>query len=297
MNTGDGFFFGSEIRRLLKRFRAKRGGRFGLCDFCGPSCQYWSTDLYDVLRRAEVNTLPALYQELTARHPEIKFLVDGSKILPSNEEFPDHIIVPTKHPLRLVASHIYNMRECFDIHSEQLEDVGIELEKSIGNDLQPVRRLLRRLAKHYRRILASFPDSFTFRADEAHRGEFQLFRDLERYLGVPPHTFDPDRFSKKPSHTIGGNRAPVWIMKEAHGRPILRTPRRDYYISSVSTGDWKLDHKYLLLIRPAVLERILSMPAYSQLCDLLAYDLIPTADRISGPAPGWQGFRTSNSKE
>ena len=276
MNTGEGFFFGSEMRRLLKTFRDANGGRFGICDFCGRSCAYWSVEFYEALRKTGVDTLPDLYQEFLVRHPEVRFLVDGSKTIPASQEAPpDYIIVPTKHPLRLVASHIYNKRERFKIQSDQLEQAGVELERSIVNGLQPIRVMLKSILNKYKATLASCRGAFIFRSDEAHRDGFRIFRDLEHHLGVPQRTFDPDAFTKKPSHTIGGNRAPVWITKDAHGQTTPNTPRKDYYTSSSSMGDWKLDNKYELLIRPSTLTVIRSIPAYSMLCELLSYGSTP----------------------
>jgi len=285
MNTGEGFFFGSEIYRQLKKFREEaKDGRFSSCDFCGPSCEYWSSDLHATLRNLEVDSLAEVYELLAARHPEITVIVDGSKSTPLPDENPDFIVVPTKHPVRLLASHIYNRRTRFGIDSEQLNVVGQLLEESWDEHQRTVARAANGFLKSYRDIFALCAEAHVFRSDEAHKDGFQAFRELEEYLGVSRGTFDPESFSRVPSHTIGGNRVPIWLTKNASGQSIPNNPRFEYYSSSSSLGDWKLDDKFEHVFRPPTLDAISSLPAYQALCELLDYDARPPAHSRSIPS-------------
>lgn len=273
LNTGPGFFFGSEIYRYRHSWRQQNAeGRFARCDFCGADCDYWSTDLQRWLDAHAVDSLPDIYDELLRRHPEISVLVDGSKSVPDPAERPpDTVIVPTKHPLRLIASHVYNRRARLGLVSNEIDDVAAELESDRSSLLPSISAVAKRFRQQYTSIFAGCPDAHAFRADEAHLDGFEAFRELERAMELPPATFDPAHFSDHPSHTIGGNRAPIWMTKSRSGQDTPQNARTRYYDETDGVGDWKVDDKFRRLFRPSIIESIASDADYLALCDLLAY--------------------------
>lgn len=272
MNTGAGVFFGSEIYRYRASWRRDRnGGAFTNCDFCGANCDYWSPALREELGRRELDSLPDIYDALLRRHPDIWMLVDGSKSLPDPDEQPDLVITPRKHPIRLIASRVYNRRRRLGIEADELEVVGRHLERS--PELETiVNRSVSYFYREYEAAIESCPDAIVFRADEAHHDGFAEFRRLECALAVPDGTFDPSKFSEHAAHTIGGNRQPIWMTRRASGRQAPSNPRSEYYESSGGLGDWKIDDKYVALFRPATLDLIRATDKYRALCDLLEFD-------------------------
>lgn len=277
MNTGDGFFFGSEMYRYLVSWReANSGGRFANCDFCGADCLYWTRSLKNDLEERRVDRLDVVHDTLIRNHSEIEFLVDGSKIVPTpDDRAPFALVVPTKHPLRLLASHVYNRRERLGVAEDDLVRFGEQLELNRDVHRSSLASGLKRFAGQYRRTFDACVGAHRFRTDEAHLDGFAEFRRLEHMLELPAHSFDPANFGVKPSHTLGGNRAPIWLAKNRSGQDTPQNARTEYYDSTESVGDWKLDDKFRIVFGPRTLETILALPEYGQLCELLGYDSAP----------------------
>lgn len=278
MNTGPGVFFGSEIYRYLLGWRiAENDGRFPSCDFCGPSCEYWSEELRAELEAAQADRITLVHEALLRHHPEITMLVDGSKSVPeSDDDRPDFIISPRKHPMRLIASHVYNRRRRFGIDTDDLGEISATIDRSLDEFVPVVQSATAHFLRSYRTISEACPEAHLFRADEADDDSFAAFRRLEADLGVDGGTFDPARFSQYPAHTIGGNRQPIWMTRRAHGQTAPTNPRTAYYDATVGAGDWKQDDKYRVLFSAAAQTMVCDDPKYRDLCDLLGYDPLPS---------------------
>ncbi|MDW3216943.1 MAG: hypothetical protein R8G01_23330 [Ilumatobacteraceae bacterium] len=279
MNTGTGVFFGSEIYRYLSSWRAaENDGRFPSCDFCGPSCDYWSEQLRDELEASNADRISLVHQALLRRHPEITMLVDGSKSVPDpDDDSPDFVISPRKHPMRLIASHLYNRRRRLGIDTDDLGEIGATIDRSLDEFVPVVHSAAAHFLRSYRTITDACPDAHVFRADEADDDSFAAFRHLEAHLGIADGTFDPARFSQHAAHTIGGNRQPIWMTRRAHGQSAPTNARTTYYDSSVAAGDWKQDDKYQVLFSTAAQTMVCDDARYQDLCDLLGYGPVPLA--------------------
>ena len=267
LNTIDGFFFGSEVKRLLRPQREGRAQR-PLCDHCGQNCAYWSNEaLADI---GQMTKLSELYPYFGARHPEVAWFVDGSKGATFYEgSQADLKILCVKHPMRLIASTFYNERKALGIEPEEYGEFSAALaaRDDLGSLIGTVAAKLR---STYEQMIEKSPEAVVFRNDKAHLKDFAEFRALERRLGVAPHSAHPEGYSRVPCHSIGGNRAPVWI---AAGKLSERSksPRNRYYAAAPALGDWRIDDKYRMLLSGAVMDRIAADPSYRASLGLLGY--------------------------
>lgn len=280
MNTAPGAFFGSEMYRYLLSWRDHyNGGRFPSCDFCGLDCDFWSAELRADLEARRVDEISEIYRSLCERHPTITLMIDGSKHVPASDDTPHVVVCPTKHPLRLVASYLYNRRARYGIRVDGLEEFASALDA-----LDPLDDIVNRASGYflsrYRKIAAACPNAHVFRADHAHHDHFAEFRRLEAFLGLASRSFDPARFTSAPAHTIGGNRQPVWMTLRSSGRTSPTTARTVYYDSTQGTGDWKLDDKYSIVFGARSARVVESDDKFLALCALLGYPTDPDGEPV-----------------
>jgi hypothetical protein len=284
LNTAEGYFFGSETYRLLDRFqeRSKRmSGRYRRpqCDVCGPACQYWSKDLLTEIWSARLDSLAAIYAAFSRHNPEVAVYVDGSKDLRwYDKDLAGKNIVSMKHPLRMIASSVYNDRKVIGLLSNEFDNIKQEISIKKELALSYAEKYLMRLSKIYDALFRSLENCLICRADQMHENGFAGFHELSAYLNLDTK-IHPTDFSGFPVHTLGGNRAPLWrVLERQTGREIDH-PRKKYYDSAQAIGDWSLDNKYAILFTPEIQEALKGLEAYARACAVLGYhpDL---------PAPG-----------
>lgn len=271
LNTVPGYFFGSEVRRIVHA--ANEGLMFPECDLCGSSCKYWNGSLFQELS-ARTSSLRELYEKFGERHKEIDVFVDGSK-LPSfykgvNTEFN---IVSVKHPIRLLSSYMYNKRRDLGIETRGFKELGEYISSNIpkmGSVIDEYFAFLKRKYHSFGSALGG--EMFWFHVDRAHRLDFQMFRDFEQYVGLEEFAIDERNFSSYPCHSIGGNRAPVWAAQQKYASvEKLKDPRKKYYLEQRKFGDWKIDNKYEDVIVNRTLDYCLSLKSYGDICEYFGY--------------------------
>lgn len=273
LNTVEGYLFGSELRRILPDARGKTENRPG-CDFCGEACYYWNDSLYSKLDMEGAKTLTDLYRAFHSMHPDVEALIDSSKTLGSTKNTQaDFRILAVKHPIRLLASSIYNDRKKLDINVDNFELFRNFLEANTPRISKIVDLKLSIMIKTYQRYFEAFKELHLFQNDRAHLEDFLEFRKLEKSLGLGSHAIRATDFSQTPCHSVGGNRAPLWISREAQSKPMSKQPRALYYtVQSKSLGDWRLDNKYEVVLPERLIEEIYKKDIYREACTLLSYE-------------------------
>ena len=281
LNTAESYFFGSETFRLLHSVqqrweRLKGQPRHPECDMCGADCAYWSRDLIERIRSARVDRLEDVYALFSAYNPDVAVYVDGSKLISCYRRFtPGKNLISVKHPMRMIASTIYNDRRRIGFSSKRFADLKVEIVNSEAKFAEFSGKYLRQLSNTYDQIFSWVKDGFVCRVDRMHENGLEGFDALSDHLELGTKKIFPTEFSKYPVHTLGGNRAPYWRVAERQQGRRIRNPRKDYYDTAQSIGDWALDDKYLLLFDDEVLDRIRGMDAYKRACACLGYDLQP----------------------
>lgn len=272
LNTIDGFFFSSEARRLLLSFREKNGNTFPICDLCGVNCKYWSESFFEKIKN--VDNLQDLYDKFEEENPQIEYFVDSSKLLDEYEgTYPFGKIVCVKHPIRMLASQLYNLRKKLNIGSSSYNAVYSYIDNNQDEVLAYSDDYLKRLSETYSSIFRQVNSFFYFKTDEAHFDDMKIFRDLKEYLGILRSDIDVVNFSKYTCHSLGGNRAPVFLMKRANEIEVKSNARFNFYDRAESFGDWKIDQKYIEILPSSFLEKIYSNSSFRKCVDLLGYNI------------------------
>lgn len=273
LNTSEKIFFGSEVVRATPDYRStKENGWLPHCDLCGVDCSYWSKDFFEATKDSD--GLAGIYDEFGKRHPEIDFFVDASKSIANFRGVSSHkSIITLKHPMRMVASKFYNDRRKHGILTDSYHDFKVEFlgSKFIGE----IRSYLLWLDNKYKNYFSDRPNAFLFFSDKAHYNKFHIFYELEDFLCLDYKSLDPISFSKYPCHSLGGNRAPVWLGKKSRGELLKKNDRLDFYMSAKSLGDWKIDNKWELLISEEFAEEISALDEYVSICKSLGYEKYP----------------------
>ena len=273
LNTVQGYVFGSELRRVLPAQRKKRRGQRPSCDFCGVQCKYWSDELFSAMDVSNVMGLDGLYELFSERHREVDTLVDASKTAASVAgTHANNRILCKKHPIRLLASVFYNDRKKMNIESDSIMEVRDEISASSLETMKDFELVMKGLIEKYEELEDTFPESVPFKADRAHLNNFAAFRLLEEQLGIPSQSIEPTRFSSFPCHSVGGNRAPVWISKASQSGETFDQDKFRFYQDTTSFGDWKIDNKFTLLFSDLVIDSIINLGIYSEVCDYLGYE-------------------------
>ena len=286
LNTIPGYIFGSELRRILPAQRRRRSQRPS-CDFCGVECEYWSDNLFKEMDRKKVSSLDGIYEIFSKRHPEVVTLVDASKTVVSIGSAPaDYRILCKKHPIRLLASYLYNDRKKYKIKHEKISDFGKILSINLEKTISICEKKLSELLFDYKSLSEVFPNHISFKSDHAHLNDFRDFRFLEKILSVTDQSIKPTKFSSFPCHSVGGNRAPVWISKASQGGEIFDQDRFRFYQDTTSFGDWKIDNKYSIVFSEDIIDRLSRLEIYSELCEYLGYDKHKFDLDLRKPIPG-----------
>lgn len=271
LNTLDGFFFGSEVRRQLKSFRDVNGNGFPICDYCGVKCCYWS---HDFMKRTEsFLNLQDIYNEFSASYPEVEYFVDASKLIESySGTKPFARIICVKHPLRMLSSHIYNSRKKLNINIDDYSLFKGYVEANAEYMVEYSIKYLKSLLLTYQNFFSLGGDCFYFKTDEAHLDNMKIFDDLLVYLKVDNRILNVKEFSKFPCHSLGGNRAPVHLMKKKNSLKSSMNDRFEYYDRTESYGDWKIDNKYKEILPSDFAQYVQGIPEFKCLLDVLGYE-------------------------
>lgn len=271
LNTVDGYLFGSELRRILPATRKQLQQRPS-CDLCGKECEYWSDDLYDRLNSINPCSLDNIYSLFAEMHPVVEALVDDSKSLDATKNtHAEFRILTVKHPIRLLASAIYNDRKKLNINHDSFEAAGSMLEESLQRTTEITEAKLTKYLNTYTNFFESFDDLYIFKNDTAHHNDFEAFRGLEEELSLASKSIKATQFAETPCHSIGGNRAPFWIAQKAQLGKKTTNPRAAYYEDAISYGDWRIDNKYKTIFSENLIDRLLDSKVYKDLSVLLGY--------------------------
>ena len=281
LNTADSYFFGSETYRLLHSFqkraeRLKGHSNYPQCDMCGTDCTYWSHELIERAKTEQIDSLEAVYRLFESLNPNVSFYIDGSKQLRCYKTFkPGKNLVSVKHPMRMIASSTYNDRRAIGFASNGFADLKAEIAEAGDRFLAYASKYLTRLANTYDRIFARVPDGFVCRVDQMHLDGMSGFNALAGHLELGENRIFPTEFSKYPVHTLGGNRAPYWMALQTQQGKSVRNPRKAYYDTAESIGDWALDNKYRILFDEPTRDAIRNMEQYAHACQALGYSAQP----------------------
>ncbi|MES3674772.1 hypothetical protein QC589_02320 [Halomonas elongata] len=276
LNTKKNWFFGSEVYRLLDDHLSapgKKGKPNPQCDFCGETCEFWNSSLKNLVLENKTNSLDDVYRWFSERNPDQEVFVDGSKSLrwfSGNEK--DYQIVTAKHPVRLLASFLYNERKKSGYNEESIEGFGRYVDDNVDWFFKRSVLVLRRVVNNYKEVFEKFPDAFVCKMDELHCDEFLEMRKLEQYLNVEEKSFDVFNFSQYEVHPLGGNRAPYWQAMHSKGKKESFGERDSYYNNAESFGDYKIDNKFFHIVTKSLGERVGKSSEYQELSDILGYE-------------------------
>ncbi|UTD55529.1 hypothetical protein [Halomonas sp. MS1] len=276
LNTSPGWFFGSEVHRLLYSYIQRYGARNKnianpKCDFCGLECKYWSRKLLMELKENKVDTLQGIYDVFESHHPEVSVFVDGSKKLDFfHDTEVDYTLIASKHPVRLLASRFYNKRESLGVKGEELSSVYSAIQRDKAKFLDYAKGEINYLYLAYSDFFKNSANGMLVKMDEIvfsekHKNDFLDFLDLN-YDDV---SFDG--FTNYEIHSIGGNRAPYWARLEKSTDKLVSNPRHEYYKSAESVGDFKVDDKYKEIFDDDFLSEIEMLVEYQELLKILGY--------------------------
>ncbi len=278
LNATSGWFFGSEVYRLLPAFIDEKGSKTSRCVACAGDCPYWSEPLKAGLARHDGATLADLYDAFSRRHPDVESFVDGSK---GTRWFAgawsSAQVVPAKHPMRMVASYLYNQNGQLGFARNptfaEFRQRAAERDEDV---LSAASRALQAILLDYDRVLDDAPNAILCRSDTLHVDAFAEFRRLCAHLGISADVATVLQFSAHEVHPVGGNQAPLWQRQESEGVVNERAradARRLYYAaqSHGELGDYRIDNKFQELLPDDVTDKITELPRYRRLCDVLGY--------------------------
>lgn len=270
LNTIDGALFASEVVRATQKFRSRKpDGWLPVCDLCGSDCEFWTKEF--MLSINDSDGLQEVYEKFREKHPGVKHFIDASKSMDNfRGTFPYKKIISMKHPLKMVASKFYNDRKKHGIYEDSYD--GFRKVFLKDEHISAVSEYLAWLKKRYEDFLTKNPDAFIFKADESHLGGFRDFGKLEEYLELEAGSIKPKTFSQYPCHSLGGNRAPVWLGKKKAGVKLKRNHRLDFYDQASSYGDWKIDDKWKFLLSSGFVEKVFLLDEYKEICRYLGYE-------------------------
>lgn len=283
LNTAPGFVFGSELYRLLPVFQRAQpvGAEVAVCDCCGPDCAIWSPALRAALLDAPDAGLARLYELFFAGQPQGVVLVDGSKSLAWYGRGPAprqrlHYLVSVKHPLRLLASYLYNDRQLVPQKSRSTLEVCRKWLCAHPERVQAsIESTCLRLAEQYRSMRAftqSRPTTWCRSDDPA-----DVARMLDGFAAEFGVSMAPERMAQVPCHSIGGNRSLVWQAKgfaEPPGSPRQDGARWAYYQGTGGSG-FVQDNKYEILLAGAPADWVRAAARRHDLYRLLGYGETP----------------------
>ncbi len=276
LNTFDGFLFGSELYKLLPSFvQAYSPPRITPCDWCGMHCPVWSDTLRASILGKAGSSLADVYEALFREQSAVRVLVDGSKSVrwyldAPMDALPLTYVVAVKHPLRLLASFVYNDADLIPRgRRDSLEACALYLAQRREDLLRYVDATCVRLRRQYEAIfeLAASSRHVVCHTDSAD----DVQRTLERLAGHYATTFDLARMNAKPCHALGGNRSLVWQVRgyaSGPGQPARDQARFEYYREQ-GAGAIRQDNKYEILFDARTQGSIRGSSAYRALAAVL----------------------------
>lgn len=281
LNANPGWFFGSEVYRMLPDFIRRRGSRTSRCFVCPGGCPYWTQPLRDDLAARDGATLTHLYDAFARRHRDVGCFVDGSKgVRYFHGSWSDIQVVTARHPLRMVSSLLYN-------HNDRLgferNPTSADFRRRAAECGPQVRkeawRGLGAMLSTYRTVLDEAPEPSVCRSDDLHVDDFAEFRRLCAHVGIDADVATVLRFSRHEVHPVGGNLAPLWQRQDAAGVPVTHpvdARRQEYTAGSAGgLGDYRVDTRFRRLLTGELIEQITGLRPYRTLCELLGYDATP----------------------
>lgn len=279
LNTAPGFVFGSELYRLLPAFaQARPEGERSVCDCCGPDCEIWTPALRAALLDDPDAGLAQVYDLFFSGRPAGSVLVDGSKALAWYTGGPAprqrmRYLVSVKHPLRMMASYLYNDRKLVPKKARSTLDSCRKWLCSHPDAVQSsIETTCMRLADQYRSIhtfTQTTPASWC-RSDDP-LDVAQTLAGIAAEFGV---SIAPERMALVPCHSIGGNRSLVWQARafaEPPGSPQQDSARWAYYEQKRGSG-FVQDNKYEVLLVGAPADWVRSAARRHDLYRLLGYE-------------------------
>lgn len=275
LNTSSNVFFGSEVCMFLKHYKKqmRKAGRVfePKCDVCGINCNFWTPDFLRKIEEENVANLTQLYKILETFMGESTF-IDGSK---KSAYYLGHYhgkqVISAKHPLRIMASVIYNRRTKLDIGTDDFDEFKKIIDSKNGFFINYLRDYLNGLFSSYNEFIKTAPDGMVCRTDCLLDNEFSHLKKICRHLNIDFVSLDVTNFSSYDIHPIGGNRAPYWLKAQKEGKKI-KDKRFDYYQNAKSCGDVKIDDKYNRVFSESFIRMLQGEDSYIRLCDLLGYD-------------------------
>lgn len=279
LNSVDNWFFASEVYRVLPLWSKENSAKVN-CSFCGSACEYWTHDLKMYVQDSglKVNT-PEVYKYFSD-HYDIDTFIDGSKNRRwYNDSIDTRKIVTVKHPMKLLASFIYNTRKQWHMSQTITTSLGgfkeiILKERSLVISL--INDKLGVFIYYYGNILSSLDEYIICKTDILDFDNYTHARKLCEYLGLDLCNLDIHNFSKYEIHPLGGNRAPLWSRKKTLNLSMKGEKDSDrlaYYDSASRESDYVHDEKYKELFSEELLFEIMKLPNYIELCELFGYDI------------------------
>ncbi len=120
---------------------------------------------------------------------------------------PDYKVVTAKHPIRLLASRVYNKRKSLGIKGDDFDSVRSFVDKDYAGFLEYVKDELLFLNEAYAEIFKFSGSHALVKVDEIGLDRVQQ-KKLCDHLDLSVDDVSFDNFTDYEIHSIGGNRAP-----------------------------------------------------------------------------------------
>lgn len=319
LNASSKSLFGGETYRITSDYARRTGLARGGCNICGRKCPFWKEiisampinvyNLYQIFFASDVG--PAGIELLidSSKHPlwlDISRFSEYQTYLGKADLFQDSIsstsinispVISVKHPIRLLASNIYNKAGLIPdkYKSQSLEACGNYISQNRQTFFSAAETFLSIAFNHYRATLQSL-DKLSIGLATPHRGPqfaitdsvrtvktdsrsdlVKFFVSIGSLLGVD---VSPERCKKFQLHSISGNRSVYWQHDEYKDVKISSGDYARYqYYSSIfksAVSDWHIvDNKYSLLFDETLLDMILSGALYGDVAEMYGYNEPP----------------------
>lgn len=279
LNTGENIFFGSEVCMFLDHYKKqmlKRNKDFNpKCDVCGDDCSFWDNEFRHNVEVKGLKDLSSLYRVIEKKLDGRAFVDGSKKIAYYRGNFHGVQLLTAKHPIRMLASFLYNRRQSFAIKSDDFSIVRRCIEIDGDTFKLYSKDIFEELIRVYEEYFVEAPNLILCRTDKLSLDDFKHLKEVCVKADVEFESLDPLCFSQYDVHPVGGNRAPLWLRAERQGKEIKDNPRRSYYTTADSTGDVKVDDKYKSIFPDSFLLEVLEMEEYKNICKLLGYSVTP----------------------
>jgi hypothetical protein len=282
LNTDPQIFGGGELRRLVEKNEKVK------CDLCGTGCPYWTRENIRLFATHGDGTGREHFYRKIAGIVGARLIADASK---TGDFFTDDLIaaqktdgirfsfiIPVKHPVRFFASYVYN--DLFRNRGHQPSDFE-EVRQSLETPAraQKLESFLRRVANdllnRYRIFYSRFEQHsegalFTLKHETfvGEGGADLLAGFVREGLGYTP-VLNVASYSSFESHSVGGNRGPIWQTRLEHSQGFSSSDPRFHYYRDRSGV--RLDEKYRRIFSPSMIRRLLDWDITQKLATFLSY--------------------------